>query len=224
MSTGPITAETEIRDTPVDLVDFASMQHRIRFLADTFGSHIQGRVLDVGCAQRYLEGLRPDLDYVGIDMGGEPDLRIDLEAVPQLPFADGEFDTVICCDVLEHLNNLHHTFGELVRVSRNKVIISLPNCWTAARQRIARGRGEIGLYGLPPEPPEDRHKWFFSLSEGKAFVFAMGRRHDLEVCEFRIAEKPRPAAVRVLRRLRHPVREHYLNRYAHTLWAVFAKR
>lgn len=219
-----MATDTTIQEAPVDLVDFASMQHRIRYMAETFQRHIEGKVLDVGCAQRYLEAMRPDLDYLGIDMGGEPDMRIDLERVDRLPFDDAAFDTVVCCDVLEHLNNLHHVFGELVRVSRTKLVISLPNCWTAARMRIARGRGEIGLYGLPPEPPEDRHKWFFSLTEGRAFVLAMARRHDLDVLELRVTEKPRNPAVRALRRLRHPVREHYLNRYAHTLWAVFARR
>ena len=173
-------------------------------------------------AQRYLSQMRPDLEYTGIDLSGEPDLRVDLEAVERLPFDDDAFDTVVCCDVLEHLNNLHHTFGELVRVSRKHLVISLPNCWTAARMRLARGRGDIGLYGLPAEPPADRHKWFFSLTDGQAFVQAMAERYGLRVAELRVTEKPRPAVLRALRRLRHPVREHYLNRYAHTLWTVFA--
>lgn len=209
---------------PVDLVDFASMEHRIRYMAETFGASLKGKVLDVGCAQRYLHKMRPDLEYTGIDAGGEPDIRVDLEKIERLPFEDRTFDAVVCCDVLEHLNNLHHTFGELVRVSRGGLIVSLPNCWTAARMRIARGRGEIGLYGLPADPPEDRHKWFFSLSEGRAFLFEMARRHNLEVRDFRITEKPRNPAVRALRRLRYPVRAHYLNRYAHTLWALFTRR
>ena len=210
--------------TPVDLVDFASMQHRIQYMVDAFGSHLGGKVLDVGCAQRYLHKMRPDLEYTGIDMGGEPDMRINLEAIEKLPFEDGQFNGVVCCDVLEHLNNLHHTFGELVRVTNDTLIISLPNCWTAARMRIARGHGEIGLYGLTPEAPEDRHKWFFSLTEGQAFICGMAEKHKLDLVDARITEKPRSAAVRALRRLRHPVREHYLNRYAHTLWAVFKKK
>ena len=152
-----------------------------------------------------------------------PDLRVNLEAVERLPFDDRAFDTVICCDVLEHLNNLHHMFGELVRVSGRKLVLSLPNCWTAARMRIERGHGEIGLYGLPADPPEDRHKWFFSLTQGQAFLRAMADRHGLKVLDLRATEKPRPGVVRALRRMRHPNIEHYLNRYAHTLWVAYER-
>ena len=214
---------TSLAPPPVDLVDFASMEHRIRYLVSAFGDHVAGKVLDVGCAQRYLASLRPDLEYTGIDMGGEPDLRVNLEAVERLPFDDRAFDTVICCDVLEHLNNLHHMFGELVRVSGRRLVLSLPNCWTAARMRIERGHGEIGLYGLPADPPEDRHKWFFSLTQGQAFLRAMADRHGLKVLDLRATEKPRPGVVRALRRMRHPNIEHYLNRYAHTLWVAYER-
>ena len=211
-------------EPPVDLVDFASKQHRIQYLVDTFGKYVAGRTLDVGCESRHLHKMRPDLDYTGIDLFGEPDVRINLEQVDRLPFGDAEFDTVVCCDVLEHLNNLHATFGELVRVTRKHLIISLPNCWTAARGRIDSGAGSIGHYGLSAEPPGDRHKWFFSLTEGQNFVRDIAPRSGLELLEMRVAERPRPVVVRALRRLRHPARERYLNRYAHTLWAVYAKR
>jgi hypothetical protein len=207
----------------LDLVDFTTMEHRIRYMVDSFGDHIGGRVLDVGCDQRYLNKLRPDLDYVGMDQNEVADLSVDLETMERLPFEDGEFDTVVCCDVLEHLDRLHHTLGELVRVSRRHLIISLPNCWTAARLRIARGHGEIGLYGLPHEPVADRHKWFFSLSEALSFVPAMAAKHGLDLLDLRVVERPRNPLLRGLRRLRWPKREHYLNRYAHTLFAVYAK-
>ena len=36
-------------------------------------------------------------------------------------------------------------------------------------------------------------------------------------------DKPRPLFVRLFRRLRYVRRERYLNRYAHTVWAVFSK-
>lgn len=218
-----MTAQDAAGAPPVDLVDFASMEHRIRYMSETFGHHLSGKLLDVGCAQRYLEKLRPDLDYTGVDMGGQPDIRLNFEEIERLPFDDGNFDAVVCCDVLEHLNNLHFMFSELVRVSKKTVLISLPNCWTAARKRIDRGKGEIGLYGLTANAPEDRHKWFFSLTEARKFVEDIAPKHNLTLKQMRVTEKPRPALVRTIRRLRHPVREHYLNRYAHTLWAVFEK-
>jgi SAM-dependent methyltransferase len=206
----------------VDLVDFPSRADRIRYLNDRFGRLLEGRVLDVGCDVRTLARLRPDLDYLGIDAGGEPDLTVDLESGP-LPFADASFDVVVCSDVLEHLDNLHRTFAELARVARRRLIVSLPNCWAAARRPLHRGKGKIGHYGLPGEPPTDRHKWFFSLAEGRTFLESAAERHALRVAEMRASEKVRPALVRWARRLRHPRREPYLNLYAHTLWAVLEK-
>jgi hypothetical protein len=43
------------------------------------------------------------------------------------------------------------------------------------------------------------------------------------VQEVRVCEKPRFPALRMLRRLRYPVRARYLNLYAHTLWVRFEK-
>jgi SAM-dependent methyltransferase len=207
----------------LDLVTFPERADRVRYMAATFAPYLAGRVLDVGCDVRVLKGLRPDLDYVGIDIGGDPDIKIDLEEVEKLPFADQAFDTVVCSEVLEHLDHLHRVFAELVRVSRRHVLISLPNCWTAARRPVTRGKGSIGHYGLPADRPPDRHKWFFSLSEAEEFARAQARQHGLSIVESRVSEKPRPALVRALRRLQHPSRAHYLNLFAHTLWIVFAK-
>ena len=207
----------------VDLADFPTRADRIRYLAGRFERVLAGKVLDVGCDQRTLKTLRPDLDYVGIDVGGNPDLTVDLEATARLPFADASFDVVLCSDVLEHLDSLHRTFAELVRVTRKHLLISLPNCWTNARRPVRRGKGAIGHYGLPASPPADRHKWFFGLSEAIRFCEAMAERHALRIVEMRVVEKHRPALVRAARRLRHPVREHYLNLYAHTLCVLFER-
>ncbi|MBK7643285.1 MAG: methyltransferase domain-containing protein [Planctomycetes bacterium] len=211
-------------ETPVrDLIDFETREGRMRYLEQAFRTHLEGRVLDVGCDVRTLAKLRPELDYVGVDAGGTPDLTIDLEKSPRLPFEDANFDMVVCAEVLEHLDNLHQIFGELVRVTKKKLLISLPNCWTAARRPLSRGKGGIGHYGLPHERPADRHKWFFSLAEARDFTRAMAQRHGLRILETRVSEKPRPILVRALRRLRHPVNEHYLNLYAHTYWVLYER-
>ncbi len=207
-----------------DLIAFEERSDRVRFLERTFHGIVRGRVLDVGCDVRHLKQLRPDLDYIGIDVGGQPDLTIDLEATERLPFGDRDFDLVICSEVLEHLDALHRVFAELVRVSRSKILISLPNCWTAARKPLSRGKGSIGHYGLPLRRPPDRHKWFFSLTEARAFCQSMAEQHGLSVIETRISEKPRPAVVRFLRHMRHPVADRYDNLFAHTYWVVFERK
>jgi SAM-dependent methyltransferase len=208
----------------VEYVTFSDRSLRSKFIAQRFKSYLTGRVLDVGCDKAVLKTLLPSLDYTGIDIDGTPDLRLDLERVDKLPFPDRTFHAVVCSDVLEHLNNLHQIFGELVRVADRYLILSLPNNWCVARLPIERGQGSFGKYGLPVDPPRDRHKWFFSLAEAAAFIDGQTARHPVSVVERVVCEKPRPALVRAARRLRYPAQERYLNRYAHTLWVVLEKR
>jgi SAM-dependent methyltransferase len=206
----------------VEYIAMTLREQRAQFIARRFAPYLKGKVLDVGCDKARLKQLVPGIDYFGVDVGGTPDRVVNLEK-EKLPFADGSFDCVVCSDVLEHLDNLHTNFSELTRVSRGHVILSLPNNWSNARQAIARGRGSFAHYGLPPDPPVDRHKWFFCLSEAEQFLKVQAARHGLGITEMFAIEKPRLKVVRWLRRIRYPAQMAYLNRYSHSLWAVCAK-
>jgi 2-polyprenyl-3-methyl-5-hydroxy-6-metoxy-1,4-benzoquinol methylase len=208
----------------VEYVSFPDRSLRSRYIAGRFKAYLTGKVLDVGCDRAVLKTLIPSLDYTGIDIDGTPDLRLDLERVEKLPFPDRAFHCVVCSDVLEHLNNLHQIFDELVRVADRYLILSLPNNWCVARVPIERGWGSFGKYGLPVDPSGDRHKWFFSLAEAVAFIEHQTKRHPVSIAEYVVSEKPRPAITRALRRLRYPSNESYWNRYAHTLWIVLDKK
>jgi 2-polyprenyl-3-methyl-5-hydroxy-6-metoxy-1,4-benzoquinol methylase len=201
--------------------NFSSREHRINYLAGYYKDFLKGRVLDVGCDQGILRLLIDDMEYVGIDSQGLPDIQLNLEEVECLPFEDQSFECVLCIDVLEHLDNLHLVFGELVRVAGQYLIISLPNCWCGARKPIERGRGSFAHYGLPAENPNDRHKWFFNISEAKKFVEAQAVKYGIRIADLHLTEKPRPTAVNVARRIRYWNAEHYANRYAQTLWVRF---
>ena len=210
---------------PTDLAHFATRSDRANYLVDKFGKLLVGNVLDVGCDMRLLRKLLPpEVAYTGIDIGGDPDIQIDLEKIDRLPFDDAAFECVVCTDVLEHIDNLHHVFAELARVSSRYIIISLPNNWVNARLPVARGRGHIGFYGLPVNKPVDRHKWFFSLSEAREFFEGQADSMSLNIVEMLAVDKPRPPVLRSLLRLFTPSKERYLNRYAHTLWAIFEKK
>lgn len=208
----------------VEQVEFKDRAARSEYISRRFQPLLQGKILDVGCDMAVLKTLLPGADYTGVDISGAPDFQVNLEATGRLPFSDNAFDSVVCTDVLEHLENLHQMFGELARVSRRNVILSLPNNWVNARVPIARGRGSFGKYGLPADKPPDRHKWFFSLSEAADFIQAQTQKFPLVCREMFATEKPRPLLVRGLRRLRYPVLDHYLNRYAHTVWAWLEKQ
>lgn len=208
----------------VDYVSFNTRRERSEYIAAGYTNVLAGRVLDVGCDESHLHRLLPDLDYCGIDVHGSPDIRMDLESLERLPFDDDSFDLVVCSDVLEHLDNLHSMFGELVRVTARHVIVSLPNCWAVARLPIARGRGEFSHYGLPLSKPEDRHKWFFNITQAKQFILRNAETYGYLVMRMHVTEKPRPALARGARRLVYRDQERYLNRYAHTLWALLQKK
>lgn len=205
-----------------ELAAFAERASRSRFVARRFSRYLEDSVLDVGCFEAPLRELLEGVRYMGVDIAGRPDVTMNLDTRERLPFADGSYASVLCIEVLEHLDNLHHVFGELVRVSAGTIIVSLPNCWRDARRPIERGRGQFAHYGLPLEPPPDRHKWFFSYTEARDFIRAQGARHGLEIVELFGTEQPRPAWVRAARRLRYPGGK-YFNRYVQTLWAVMRK-
>jgi len=44
----------------------------------------------------------------------------------ELPYADGHFDLVLCCEVLEHLERPATAMAELARVARLGVVVSTP--------------------------------------------------------------------------------------------------
>ena len=69
-------------------------------------------------------------------------------------------------------------------MSRKYVLISLPNAYEVrTRIKFLMGQPISGKYGLPVEPPTDRHRWLFSLREAQVFTRALGERHGFEVTE-----------------------------------------
>ncbi|WP_312527951.1 methyltransferase domain-containing protein [Comamonas sp.] len=97
-------------------------------------SDLEGRVLDIGAADRWLEPHIPTaaeywaLDYpaTGQDMyGAKPDVFAD---GAQLPFADQTFTTVFCLEVLEHVPYPMQVMQELSRVLKpgGHAYISMP--------------------------------------------------------------------------------------------------
>ena len=199
-------------------------EKRSEYVAKRFSTLFdRKKVLDVGCFEAPLRELLKTADYTGIDFVGKPDIQINLQESSRLPFDEGSFDTVICIDVLEHLDNLHHVFSELVRVSNKNIIVSLPNCWRDARLKIARGKGSFAHYGLPSKKPDDRHRWFFNITQAHQFMKDHEALSGLKIEECFVTEQAKKPVLSFLRRLRYPG-ERYLNRYAQTIWVIYSKR
>jgi 2-polyprenyl-6-hydroxyphenyl methylase/3-demethylubiquinone-9 3-methyltransferase len=103
-----------------------------RILTQELGRDPDGmRTLDVGCGGGLLaeEFARVGCAVTGVDPSteslevarahaAEEGLDIDYKegTGEALPFADGEFAAVYCCDVLEHVDDLGRTIAEIARV------------------------------------------------------------------------------------------------------------
>ncbi len=161
---------------------------KARYVARKYQEILRGAVLDVGADRGHLRDWLPaGTAYTGIDFSGHPGIvAVDLER-EAVPFPDAAFDAVLCLDVLEHLNNLHRIFDEVCRVSRHWVILSLPNPWASFLDHLVNHPvgpvRPLQHYGLPLEPVPDRHKWFFSASEARAFVAERAARNGLQVVQ-----------------------------------------
>lgn len=79
--------------------------------------------LDVGCGSKKISKA---IGSVTVDV--QRKLRPNVMAsILYLPFRDGCFETVSAFEVIEHVGNDELALQELKRVSRNKVILSVPN-------------------------------------------------------------------------------------------------
>ena len=165
------------------MVEYTDRESRQKYISEQFSDYLPGSILNIGGGGKkfLLKYVKPK-EYLELDISGEPDLLVDLDKEYPLPIADNRFDTVICTEVLEHLDQLHRVFLELLRISNKYIIISVPNAWRGFNNYIKRveyngdsGRAGIDVgkykkfYGLPLNKPVDRHKWFFSYTEAEYF-------------------------------------------------------
>ncbi|GAB4274519.1 MAG: hypothetical protein Kow0080_23010 [Candidatus Promineifilaceae bacterium] len=179
-------------------------ESKAHYVWQMYRPQLNGRILDVGADECHLKKHLPNPEnYWGIGLGGTPDQIVNLEK-ESIPFPDNSFDTVLCLDVLEHIDNPHHIFDELCRVSRKYVIISLPNpAGTFLAALFARQANQVQalkFYGLPANPPEDRHKWFFSLPEAQAFIQARAATNHMQLTQITRFDPNLASGWRLIRR------------------------
>jgi SAM-dependent methyltransferase len=130
-----------------------------------------GRVLDYGCADApYAHFFRPDAEYVGADIAGNPVATVTLRPDGTLPLDDDSFDAVLSTQVLEHVVDPRVYVAEAFRVLRpgGRMLLSTHGVfpyhpdpddywrWTCAglRREVARAGFEVdhfeGLIGMLP--------------------------------------------------------------------------
>jgi 2-polyprenyl-3-methyl-5-hydroxy-6-metoxy-1,4-benzoquinol methylase len=110
------------------------------------------RLLDVGCGEgvvlRHLDRRLQGVSVIGLDVDGtglrvaqsQNTVSLVQGSVYDLPFASGSFDLVLCCEVLEHVERPEVAMAELARVSRDRVLLSVPNEPVWRLSNMARGK------------------------------------------------------------------------------------
>jgi 2-polyprenyl-3-methyl-5-hydroxy-6-metoxy-1,4-benzoquinol methylase len=165
------------------------------------------RVLDVGCASggfgAALKGERPGLEVVGLE--GEPEaaerartrldgaLCVDLNVLEEAP--DGQFDTIVFADVLEHLRDparLVHTL--LPSLAEDGVLVlSIPNVkhWSVLYPLLVGDRWAYDDHGLL----DRTHVHFFTARDAAAMLDRLG----LEIVRLEVNDHaPLPRAMEPL--------------------------
>jgi len=94
------------------------------------------RVLDVGCGKKPYKALFPNaFFYVGIDISS---ILADVKGVGEyMPFRNKIFDTIICTQMLEHVENPIKVLEELNRVMTDNgvLILSTHGFWVEGHER-----------------------------------------------------------------------------------------
>jgi len=167
---------------------YKDRESKAQYIFDTYSDDlVNKKILNIGSGQGLVKKCLPNnSNYFEVDAFGHPDLIINLEEQLPLPFEGQSYDTVICTDVLEHLDNLHDVLEEIFRISKNNLIISLPNCYNSFYQGIfTKQKKPLKYYGLPNEKPNDRHKWFFSSTDIMNF-FENYKSDEIRELQFRL--------------------------------------
>ena len=87
-------------------------------------------ILDVGCGEKPYKGFFQEPNsYVGIDRRAK---TADVKSIGEfLPFVDSSFDTVLCTQVLEHVENSEKVLSEFNRILEDNgvLILSTHGVW-----------------------------------------------------------------------------------------------
>jgi len=127
-------------------------------VTDLYARVSPSSVLEVGCGEGRLaahlvkSAARPsrfvacDVDLGAVDPRIDPLIEFRVASAYELPFADASFDLVVCCEVLEHLQEPERGLAEVARVARDAVLLSTPREPLWRLLNLARGRywGALG--------------------------------------------------------------------------------
>jgi SAM-dependent methyltransferase len=90
---------------------------------------VHGRLMDLGCGnQPFLRWYEPLVkEVVPVDAAPIPGVVV-VDLTEPLPFSDASFDTILCTQVLEHVQNAEQAMAEIARLLRpgGHALITVP--------------------------------------------------------------------------------------------------
>ena len=121
---------------PMYRPSYLAMQIAGRKILQLAEAYLHGKLLDIGCGEKWKQDLIGHTvdEYIGLD---HPGTDHDSGAVDRfgtaydIPAEDGEFDSVICTSVLEHLEEPARALLECRRVLKTGgyAIMTMPQSW-----------------------------------------------------------------------------------------------
>jgi hypothetical protein len=167
---------------------------RARFAAEILRPLEPRSILDIGCRDAELARYFPGVEYHGADLF--PGERVSYVGdVTQTDFGR-TFDTVVACDILEHLDDPSAMFDRLVPVADRYMLISLPNTYDLKSRVKFAIKGQMGgKYVFTEETPLDRHHWLMNRGEIADFAKAKAAKHGLSL---RLFDMPYGSAGNIL--------------------------
>jgi 2-polyprenyl-3-methyl-5-hydroxy-6-metoxy-1,4-benzoquinol methylase len=158
-----------------------------RRLIDRFHRTIVGKIgelaprtfLDAGCGEGFVAEILlrqiPGLELTGLDFNPEsvelarqmnPGATFIEASIFDIPIESDRFDLVGCFEVLEHQTDPRAALNELVRVSNQHVIVSVPREPYFSLANAARGKN----LDVRPRGSDPDHKQFWTQKEFGDFV------------------------------------------------------
>ncbi len=160
---------------------YKSREERNKFCANFIKDELGNisTILNIGSGgENFLKNALPEKKIFDIDIIGKADLLVDLDKIDRFNFSNNSFDLVIALDLLEHIENFHLIFDEMLRCSSKTVLISLPNPYSTTLINFLKNKklndNNSGVYekfyGLPFNRPIDRHRWYFCIDDFVEFI------------------------------------------------------
>jgi len=192
----------------------ARISYLMRVLEDELGEDLSGtRVLDIGCgigllseplARGGCQVTAVDSELATLELARKraaaADLQIDYRTAhsENLPFADASYDVAICCDVLEHVDDLEQTLSETSRILKQGGIYIFATLNRTLESWL------LAIKALQDWPfsrllPGDLHRWqlFITPRELQSLMAARGLKNR-ELTGLRPAASP----IQILKNLR----------------------